>query len=96
MGSGLFLFSKYTVGRGTRGSVVGWRTMLQAGMSRVRFNLRSLDFFNLPNLSSRTMALGSVQPLTEMRIPGIFFGGGGKGRPGRKADNLTPICEPTV
>jgi hypothetical protein len=25
-------------------------------------------FFNLPNPSSRTMALGSTQPLTEMRI----------------------------
>jgi hypothetical protein len=26
------------------------------------------DFFNLPNLSNRTMALGSAQPLTEMSI----------------------------
>jgi hypothetical protein len=25
-----------------------------------------VDFFNLPNPSSRTMALGSTQPLTEM------------------------------
>jgi hypothetical protein len=25
-----------------------------------------VDFLNLPNLSSRTMALGSTQPLTEM------------------------------
>jgi hypothetical protein len=55
------------------GSVVGWDTMLQAGRSRVRFPMRSLDFFNLPNPSSRTMALGSTQPLTEMStryIPG--------------------------
>jgi hypothetical protein len=29
---------------GTRGSVVGWRTMLQAGRSQVRFPMRSLDF----------------------------------------------------
>jgi hypothetical protein len=39
------------------------------------------------------MALGSTQPLTEMstrKIPG------GKGRPARKADNLTAICEPIV
>jgi hypothetical protein len=32
-----------------------------------------VDFFNLPNPSSRTMALGSTQPLTEMstrNLPG--------------------------
>jgi hypothetical protein len=49
--------------------------------------------FNLPNPSSRTMALGSTQPLTEMstrKFPG------GKGGPGPKADNLIFICEPTV
>jgi hypothetical protein len=52
-----------------------------------------VDFFHLPNPSSRTMALGSTKPLTEM-IPGIFLGG--KGRSARRADNLTTICEPTV
>jgi hypothetical protein len=46
-----------------------------------------------PNPSSRTMALGSTQPLTEMRTRNIP---GGKGRPARKADNLTVIFEPTV
>jgi hypothetical protein len=40
--------------------------MLQAGTSWVRFPMRSLDFFNLSNPSSLTMALGSTQPLTEM------------------------------
>jgi hypothetical protein len=52
-----------------------------------------VDFFNWPNPSSRTMALGSTQPLTEMstrKIPG------GKARPARKADNLAAICEPIV
>jgi hypothetical protein len=39
------------------------------------------------------MALGSTQPLTEMST-GIFLGG--KGRPARKTDNLTAICEPIV
>jgi hypothetical protein len=39
--------------------------MLQAGRSPVRV-LDELDFFNLPNPSSDTMALGSTQPLTEM------------------------------
>jgi hypothetical protein len=66
--------------------------MLQAGRQRVRFPMRSLDFFNLPN-PSRSMALGSAQPLTEMstrNLPGV------KGRLARKADHLTAICEPTV
>jgi hypothetical protein len=40
--------------------------MLQAGRSRARFPLRSLDFFNWPNPSSRSMTLRSPQPLTEM------------------------------
>jgi hypothetical protein len=43
---------------GARGSVVGWGITLQAGRSRVRFPMRSLDFFNLPNPSIRTMTLG--------------------------------------
>jgi hypothetical protein len=57
---------------GARGSVVGWGTMLQTGRSRVRVPMRWL-FFNWPNPSSRTMTLGSTQPLTEMstrKIPG--------------------------
>jgi hypothetical protein len=45
-----------------------------------------VDFFKLPNLSSRTMTLGSTQPLTEMSIRNLPEG---KGRPTRKADNLT-------
>jgi hypothetical protein len=36
------------------------------------------------------MALGSAQPLTEMSTRNLP---GGKGRPERKADNLTGICE---
>jgi hypothetical protein len=48
---------------GARGSVVGWDTMLQAGRSRVRVPMRWI-FFNWPNPSSRTMALGSTQTLT--------------------------------
>jgi hypothetical protein len=48
-----------------------------------------IGFFNLPNPSSRTMALGSTQPLIEMstRNPP-----GGKGRPARKTDKVTAIC----
>jgi hypothetical protein len=39
------------------------------------------------------MALGSTHPLTEMSTSNIP---GGKGRPARRADNLTAICEPIV
>jgi hypothetical protein len=39
------------------------------------------------------MALGSTQPLTKMSTRNIP---GGEGRPARKADNLTAICEPIV
>jgi hypothetical protein len=59
--------------------------MLQAGRSRVRFPMRSLDF--------DTMTLGSIQPLTEMSTRNFP---GGKGRPARGADNLTAIYDPTV
>jgi hypothetical protein len=52
-----------------------------------------IGFFNLPNPSSRTMALGSTQPLTEMSTRNLP---GGKKRPARKVDNLTAICEPIV
>jgi hypothetical protein len=36
------------------------------------------------------MALGSTQPLTEMNTRNHP---GGKGRPARKADSLTAICD---
>jgi hypothetical protein len=40
-----------------------------------------------------TIALGSAQPQTEMIIRNLP---GGKARPGRKPDNFTAICEPSV
>jgi hypothetical protein len=40
-----------------------------------------VDIFNLPNPSSRTVALGSTQPLTETSIRNLPGGGLGKGRP---------------
>jgi hypothetical protein len=52
-----------------------------------------IGIFNIPNRSSHTMALGSTQPLTEMSNRNLP---GGKGRPVRKPDNLTAICEQTV
>jgi hypothetical protein len=54
----------------------------------------TLGFLNRPNPSCRTMILGSTtQPLTEMSARNLP---GGKGRPARKAHNLTAICEQTV
>jgi hypothetical protein len=52
--------------------------------------MRPLKFFNLPNPSSRTIALGSTYLLTEVSARNLS---GGKARPERKADNLTAICE---
>jgi hypothetical protein len=66
--------------------------MLQAGRSLVRVP-DEVDFFNLPNPSSRTMALGLTQPLTEMSTRNIP---GGKKRPARRAYNLTAIYVPNV
>jgi hypothetical protein len=39
------------------------------------------------------MAVGSPQPLPEMGTRNLP---GGKGRPARKPDNLSDICEPIV
>jgi hypothetical protein len=52
-----------------------------------------IAFFNSLNTSSRIMALGPTQPLTEMSTRNLS---GGKGRQARKADNLTAIYEPIV
>jgi hypothetical protein len=64
-------------------------TMLQTGRSSVQVPDK-VDFFNPSN---RTMALGSTQPLTQMRTRSLP---GGKKRPARRADNLTAIFEPIV
>jgi hypothetical protein len=50
-----------------------------SGRSCVRVLMRLLNLFNLPNTSSRTMALGSTQPLTKMSTRNLPGGGGGKG-----------------
>jgi hypothetical protein len=52
-----------------------------------------IGFFNLPNPSSRTMALGSTQPPTEMSTSNLPLS---KGQLAHKADNLTATCELTV
>jgi hypothetical protein len=66
--------------------------MLQAGRSPVQVP-DEVDFFNLPNPSSHTMALGLTQPLTEMSTMNIP---GDKKRPARRADTLAAIYEPNV
>jgi hypothetical protein len=58
--------------------------------SRGLFLNEVIRFFNLPNPSSHTMALGSTQPLTEMSTRNVP---GDKGRPARKAEILTTIYE---
>jgi hypothetical protein len=52
-----------------------------------------VDFFNWPNPSSRTMVLEI--DLASNRNEYQEYSGG-KGRPARKADNRTAICEPIV
>jgi hypothetical protein len=52
-----------------------------------------IAFFNWPNPSSYTMALGSTQPLTEVSTRNLP---GGIGLSAREADNLTAICEPII
>ena len=63
----------YLCNLGARGGAVVWYTALQAGRSRVRFPVVSLEFF-WHNPSGRTMALGLTQPLTEMSTRNIFWG----------------------
>jgi hypothetical protein len=66
--------------------------MLEAEKSPVQVP-DEVDFLNLHNPSSRTMALGSTQPLTKMSTKIVP---GSKKRPARRADNLAAIYEPNV
>jgi hypothetical protein len=79
---------------GARRSVVGWGTMLQAGRSRVRVPMRWI-FFNLSFHPHYGPGFDPASNRNEYQEPS-WGGGGGKGRPARKADNLTAICEPIV
>jgi hypothetical protein len=69
---------------------------MSAYFSRAVFICVSYDSNNnivTDNPSSRTMALGSTQPLTEMSTRNHP---GGKKRPARRADNLAANHEPNV
>jgi hypothetical protein len=61
--------------------------MLQAGRSPIRVP-DEMDFFNEPDSSSRTVSLGSTQPLKEMNTRN--FPGSIK-RPARRADNIAAV-----
>jgi hypothetical protein len=65
--------------------------MLQAGRLLVRV---PMIFFNLPNPSSRTMALEFTHPLTKNEYKMIFLES--KARLAFKPNNLTAIYEPTA
>jgi hypothetical protein len=60
---------------------------------RFESGMRCIFFFNLPSPCSRTVALGSTQPLTEMSTRNLP---GGKKRPAHRDDNLAAACEPNV
>jgi hypothetical protein len=76
-----------------RGSVFGGDTTLQAGISRVRFPMKSLDFSIEVILPTALRPWGRLSLLTEMNTRNLP---GSKGRPARKADKFTAICEPIV
>jgi hypothetical protein len=67
--------------------------MLQSRKVAVSISDEVTGFFNSSNPSSRTMSLGSTQPLTELSTKNLSWD---KGPPVRKADNSTDICEPIV
>jgi hypothetical protein len=58
----------------------------------IRYDLN--ENASLPNVSSRTMIIGSIQPLIEISAWDLLGVKGG--RSARNCNNLTIICEPTV
>jgi hypothetical protein len=64
--------------------------MVQAGRSRVTFQVRLLDFSFVLILPAALWPMGSTQTLTEINTRNLL---GGKVRPARDADNLTAIFQ---
>jgi hypothetical protein len=83
-------------GSGSRGSVVCLRHYVISRKVVSSSPDEIIGFFNWPNPSSRTMVLGSTQPLTEMSTRNLP--GGVKGDRCIKLTNLSPsvsrLCEP--
>jgi hypothetical protein len=67
------LYPQHPSDTGTRGSVFGWGTMLQAGRSRVRFLMRLLDFSFDLILAATLWPWGRLN-LKQKWVPGIFGG----------------------
>jgi hypothetical protein len=78
---------------GARVSLVGWSTIATSRKVAGSIPDEFIEYFNWSNPSSRTMALVSTQPLAEVSNRNLS---GVKGRPVRKTDNLTAICEPII
>jgi hypothetical protein len=68
--------------------------MLNAGRSRVRVPIRSLNVFSWPNPSSLIMPLWLTQSNRNEYHEQKEMFLGSIARPVRKADNLTAVCEP--
>jgi hypothetical protein len=76
-----------------RCSAVGWGTILQAGRSWIPFPMKSLDFsVHLIFQPHYGLGVDSASKKNEYQESSW----GNKGRPARKADNQTAICEPTA
>jgi hypothetical protein len=74
---------------GARGNVVGSGIMLQAGWSRVPVPIRRTSSIDLIHTASLVDSASNRNEYQESSW-------GCKGRPARKADYLTAICEPTM
>jgi hypothetical protein len=74
----VFNFGTLSMFVGARGSVVGGSTMLQAGRSRVRFPMRSLDFSVDLIFPATLRPFGRLKPLTEMSTRNIPGSKGGR------------------
>jgi hypothetical protein len=75
-----------------RGSIVGWGIMPQAGRSRVRLPMRSLNF-SINLIFSAALGSGIDSP---SKINDYQRSSGSKTWPAHNSDNLPVICEPIV